>query len=188
MNQKRLIITSIISIILVSVLFIGSTYSVYTSKAPNEEINSYKTGNLNIEVIGDETPIENILPTSEEESDKLKPYRISIKNLGTVSYKFNVILEETTSSNKINHEYIMTKLGTLEAKALSECENNIIKSDIIILPNETIDIDVRIWINDNVPNTEMNKSFFAKIKIEGEATQSKNMNNNELLINPLMES
>lgn len=176
MQQKRLVITSLISVILVSILFIGNTYSIYTSKAPDEEVNVYKTGNLDIEVIGDSIPIENILPTNDENSNKITPYRITVKNNGTVAYKFNVILEETTSSNKINHQYIMTKVGVLDAVALSDCEDNIIKKDVIIFPGTVVDIDIRVWISDNVPNTEMNKSFFAKIKIDGVATQGTNVN------------
>ena len=184
MNQKRLIITSLISIILVSVLFIGSTYSVFTTTSPDEEINSYKTGNLDIEVTGADQPIENILPTSIEKSDEINPYRISIKNIGTVPYIFNIILEETTSTNQINHKYIMTKVGVLDPISLEECDNNIIKRNIIILPNETVDVDIRVWISDKIPNTEMKKSFFSKIRIAGEATQKTTKKDNEILINP----
>ncbi len=185
MNQKRLIITGLISIILVSFLYIENTYSVYTSKAPDEETNVYKTGNLDIEIIGTEKTINNILPTNNENSNKLIPYRISVINKGTVPYKFNVILEETTSSNKINNQYIMTKVGSLDIISLDKCQNNILKKDIIALPNTTTDIDIRVWITDKVPNTEMNKSFFAKIKIDGVATQINSTKiDNSSLINP----
>ena len=187
MDRKRLIITSLISIVLISSLYINKTYSVYTTESPDEEINIYKTGNLDIEVIGNNKPIENILPTSIEESDKLPPYRLIVTNKGTVSYKFNIILEETTSSNKIDNKYIMTKVGKFEPKPLSECENNILKKDIIIEPNESANIDVRVWITDKVPNTEMKKSFFSKIKVEGIATKKSSNIDNDKLTNPIPE-
>ena len=44
MDRKRLIITSLISIVLISSLYINKTYSVYTTESPDEEINIYKTG------------------------------------------------------------------------------------------------------------------------------------------------
>ena len=47
-SKKRLIITSVISIILVSILFIGSTYSIFTSTDVDQESNVYQTGNLSI--------------------------------------------------------------------------------------------------------------------------------------------
>ena len=57
------------------------------------------------------------------------------------------------------------------------------------MPEETIDIDIRVWIANTISNTEMNKSFFAKIKVEGSAIQKKNIKyDNSNLINPLIES
>lgn len=185
MNPKRLIITSTISLILVSILFIGSTYSVFTTTSPDEEINNYKTGNLNIEVIGDETTIKNISPTKDKDSNKLEPYHLTIKNNGTVPYKCNISLVETTTTDKIDNKYIMTKVGKLDSISLNDCKDNIIKKDIIIESGQTQEIDIRIWISDRVPNTEINKSFFAKIKVDGEATKTNNIKiDNSSLINP----
>ena len=187
MNQKRLIIASFLSIILVATLFIQKTQSIYTTTAPDEEVNTYKTGVLDIEVVGDTNPIENILPTSIENSNKLSPYRITVKNKGTVTYQFNLILDETTSSNKIDNQYIITKIGSLDPKPLNECKNNILKENILVAPNTSVDIDVRIWITDKVPNTEMNKSFFSKLKIEGAATNSTSSIDNTALVLPIEE-
>ena len=182
MNRKRLITVSFLSIILVATLYIQKTQSIYTTTAPDEEVNTYKTGVLDIEVIGDTTPIENILPTSIENSNKLTPYRITVINKGTVTYQFNLILEETTSSNKIDNQYIITKVGSLDPKPLNECKNNILKENILVAPNTSVDIDVRIWITDKVPNTEMNKSFFSKLKIVGEATNNTTSIDNSNLV------
>ena len=168
MSKKRLIITSMISIILVSILFIGSTYSIYTTTAPNEEINKYQTGNLQIEVVGDDKAIDNIIPTAVSDADKLLPYHVTVKNNGTVPYQFDILLDETTSSNEMDHQYIFTKVGKLDAITLKDC-NNILKKDIIVMPMDSVDIDIRIWLSDEIPNTEINKSFFAKIKVNGQA-------------------
>ena len=43
-----------------------------------------------------------------------------------VSYMFDVILEDTIASHAIDYQYIMTKVGHLESKSLSNCENNIL--------------------------------------------------------------
>ena len=186
--NKRILITSAISIILVSILYIGNTYSVFTTTSPDEEVNTYKTGNLDIEVIENNTTISNISPIKTEDSNKLEPYRITVKNKGTTAYQFNVVLDETTSSDSINHKYIMTKVGKLEPINLAETENNIIKENIILLPDEEVSIDIRVWISDRITNSEMNKSFFAKIKIDGSATQTKNRKtDNSSLMNPKEE-
>lgn len=48
MNKNRLIITSVISIVLVFLLMMGNTYSLFTSRDVDEELNVYTTGNLDI--------------------------------------------------------------------------------------------------------------------------------------------
>ena len=188
MNRQRLIITSLISIVLIGVLYIDKTYSVYTTESPDQEINVYKTGNLDIEITGNDKPIKDILPTSLEESDKLPPYNLIVKNNGTVAYKFNVILDETTSNNKIDNKYIMTKVGKFDTKKLSECKDNIIIKDVIVEPGEVLNIDVRVWVTDEVPNTEMKKSFFSKLKVEGVATKKSSNLDIDKLVNPLHDT
>lgn len=190
MRQKRLIITSAISVILVSILFINGTYSVFTTTSVDEEVNTYQTGNLDIEIINEEDGvISNVMPTSLENSDYLSPYRIGVKNNGSVAYQFHIILDETTSSDKIDSKYIMTRVGVLDAKSLKSCGNNVLIDGVVVLPGETVFVDVRVWISDEVPNTEMNKSFFAKLKIDGEAIYSKNTDvDNDQLVNPIKSS
>ena len=190
MNKKRLILTSVLSIFLSAILLIGSTYSIFTSQEIDETANVYKTGNL--EIAYDDTASSNIvfnnaIPMSEEEADGITPYRITITNNGNVPYQFDVILTDTTSStdNTINYDYIMTKVGYLDTKPLSECTNNIIKEDVILLAGESVDIDIRVWISDTVSNSELGKSFYAKLTIDGQAVynDSKEINNDILSLN-----
>ena len=176
MSKVRLIITSIISIVLVSILLLGSTYSIFTSEEISEDANVYTTGNLNItyKLDSSNVKITDVTPMTEEEADSVKPYRITVTNNGNVPYKFNVILSDTTASNVIDYDYIMTKVGYLEPESLADCTNNIIKEDVILPAGESVDIDVRVWISDTIKNTEMNKSFFAKLKVDGIAIYDKN--------------
>ena len=171
MIKNRLIIASIISIICVSLLLVSSTYAIFTTTEVDDTMNVYKTGNLDItyEVSESSVKFTDVIPKSLEEADAITPYRITVINNGNVAYMFNLYLTDTTSNstNTINYDYVMTKVGYLEPKALSECENNIIKKDIIILPNTSVDIDVRLWISDSIPNSEMGKSFYAKLAIDG---------------------
>lgn len=134
MNNKRLIISSTISILLVSILLIGSTYSIFTSTEIDEKENVCTTGNLVVDYMpsSDNVIMEDTTPMSIYQSIKIKPYRITITNNGNVAYKINIILNDTTASEKINYQYIMTQVGKLEPKLLSECSDNVLKSDIII--------------------------------------------------------
>ena len=175
-EKRRLIIVSVFSIFLVSILLIGSTYSVFTTRDIDENLNVYKTGNLDITYTVSEDNIQftNSAPMSEEAANDVTPYRITITNNGTVPYQFDVILEDTTASNAIDYQYIMTKVGRLEAKTLESCTDNVVKEDVVILPNSSVDIDVRVWVSDQISNTEMGNSFFAKLKIDGIAVYNDN--------------
>ena len=189
-HQKRLIFTSVLSILLVSILLIGSTYSIFNSTDIDEEKNVYKTANLDITYTLDNGNVilDNPNPMKEDEIFNLTPYRLTITNTGNVPYLFQVILDPTTAANEINHKYIMTKVGELEAKPLSSCEENIIKKDVIVPAGKSVPIDVRVWISDQIQNTEMGKSFYAKLKIDGVAVYEENqeIDNTKLTVTRLL--
>lgn len=176
MNKKRLIITSLISIFLVVILMLGSTYSIFTTTDTDEELNVYSTGNLDITytLSSDSISLTESIPISEEEANSIVPYTITVTNNGTVPYMFDLILEDSTSTDVIDYQYIMTKVGKIAAKPLSSCTNNIIKEDIIILAGESVVIDVKVYISDTMKNTEIGKSFFAKLKVDGIAIYNNN--------------
>lgn len=185
LNRTRLIVTSVISVVLVAVLMLGSTYSIFTSSDVDESANVYTTGNLDVTytLSEDNIKIESIVPMKEEESINVVPYRIIVTNNGNVPYMFDVILNDTTAGNVIDYKYIMTSVGKLEAKALSECVDNVIKEDVIVPANNSVIIDVRIWLSDKLQNTEIGKSFYAKLSIDGLAVYDEfNDIDNKMLI------
>ena len=75
MNKKRLIITSLLSIFLVTILLIQSTYSIFTTTEIDENSNIYTTGDLNITYKVSTTSIQftDITPMTEEEADSVIP-------------------------------------------------------------------------------------------------------------------
>lgn len=187
MNKKRLIITSLISIILVAILMLESTYSLFSFSEDKEslETNVYTTGNLDVTyTVSDETvKLEKSTPITIEQSITIKPYRVTVTNTGTVPYMFDLLLNNTTATDEIDSHYIMTQVGKIEPKTLESCENNIIKEDIIVPAGESVDVDVKVWISDTVQNTEIGKSFFAKLEVDGLAIYNEFEEiNNDILI------
>lgn len=183
--KKRLIISSLISIILVITLMLGSTYSLFTLSEDTSSLenNVYETGNLLVEVNESGISLSNSTPISEEVAMGVDPYRITVTNKGTVSYSFNLILEDTTSTSVIDYQYIKVKVGKLDNITLNSCDSNIIKKDIIVLPGKGVNIDVRVWLSDDIKNTEINKSFYAKLKVDGVAIYNDNTDiDNSILI------
>ena len=178
LSNTRFIILSILSIILVSTLLLGSTYSLFKSSNVDEDLHVYKTGVLDITytLSDDNVTFTSKNPTSLEDSEYVNPYRIIVTNTGSVDYKFNVLLVNTTASDAIDNQYIMTRVGKLDAIKLSECTNNIVKSDIVVPAGDQAIIDVRVWLSDTVQNTEIGKSFYAKLSIDGLAVYNDNDN------------
>ncbi len=193
MNKKRLIVTSVISIILVSILFIGTTYSIFTSSDIDETENVYTLGNLNVTYTmgSDNVTISDGTPISVEDSVSVKPYRIHIENTGNVAYQFDVILVDSTAGSVINYQYIMAQVGKLEPVVLSNCTettvdsmaSRIVKEGVVVPAGGSADVDVRVWLSDSVQNTEVNKSFYAKLAISGVAVyeESNDIDNSVLI-------
>ena len=186
-SKTRLIIVSLISIVMVLVLFIGSTYSVFTSSSVDDDVNIYKTGVLDVTYTLSE---ENISFTtdmivSDDEVLAMKPYRITVSNVGNVPYKFDLKLIDTTATNVIDSKYIITKIGQLESKALVDCRDNIIKEGIVVPANDSAIIDIRIYLSEDIQNSEIGKSFYAKLSVDGVAVYSDNEEiDNSLLVAP----
>ena len=186
MENKRLYITIIISVVLVSILFISNTYSIFTSENADPNSNVYTTGNLDIsyEIENDDVKFTDSNPISSDDVSNITPYRIKIINSGNVSYKFNVILEDTTATEVINYKYIMVKVGKYDAIALSDTHDNIIREGVVVKANSSVIVDVKVYISDKISNSEVGKNFSAKLSINGVAiATSSDVDNSKLMSN-----
>lgn len=170
-SKVRLVVTGVISIVLVSVLMLGSTYSLFTTSNVDEDLNVYKTGNLDVTytLSSDNIKLTDSTPTSLDDSVYIEPYRITINNSGNVPYMFDILLTDSTATDVINYEYIMTQVGKLDVRRLSDCTDSIIKEDVIVPAGESVDVDVRVFLSDDIKNTELGKSFYAKLSVDGVA-------------------
>ena len=168
MNKKIMYIT--ISIFLVILVLFSSTYALLF-KSDETDKQSYATGMLEItsETTNNSVTLSNNLPMSDSEGANTTPYTFKITNIGNLSYKFNVMLLSTTTSNQIESQYIKIKVNDNSPVKLSDLTNGIILSDITLKPGKSIEVSLRVWLDENTLNTEIGKSFNAKVTTEGEA-------------------
>ncbi len=168
MNKKIMYIT--ISIFLVILVLFSSTYALLF-KSDETDKQSYATGMLEItsETTNNSVTLSNNLPMSDSDGANTTPYTFKITNIGNLSYKFNVMLLSTTTSNQIESQYIKIKVNDNIPVKLSDLTNGIILSDITLKPGKSIEVSLRVWLDENTPNTEIGKSFNAKVTTEGEA-------------------
>ena len=171
MNRKVIIL--VISIIVVLIILSTTTYALFFRKDKLDNTESYTAGILDIviendeEGLGETLNLTNSLPITDEEGKKSTPYKFKITNKGNLSYTFDLLLNNTTTSNQINADYIKIMVDNNEPVSLSNLDNNIIASDLTLNPGESKIISIRIWLDINTPNSEIGKIFSAKIVSEG---------------------
>lgn len=185
MNNRRLIITSLVSIILVCVLFIGNTFSILSVVEVDENINYYTTGNLDItyEVSDKEVVLNNSYPLKYEDAMKLDPYRITVYNKGNIDYEFRLLLLDETETNSIDYKYINVQVGNNDFISFDSVTDGIIKDRIVIKGGDSVDIDIFVWIDENISNSEIGKGFYAKVAIDGFAISNGVSSNQNLIYN-----
>ncbi len=172
MKNKNIIKISIIifSILLVLVALITTTQAYFNRDNYANNPTEYQTGLLSIEAASKSNSISlsNTLPMSDTDGEKSTPYVFTIRNNGTVDYKFNVKLL-STSDNTFSPEYIKLIVDNEEAKTLSALTDSIIKKDLVLPAGETVDITLRVWLSLTTPNTQIGKTFNSKIVIDGQS-------------------
>ena len=168
--MKKKILFLIISIFLVILILFSSSYALLF-KVDETDKQSYTTGILDItsESLSGSVTINNQLPISDSDGENSTPYIFRITNKGNLSYKFNIMLLSTTTDNQIEAQYIKVKVNEDEPIKLNSLTNGIILSDITLKPTEYIDVTLRVWLDINTPNTQIGKTFNAKITTEGQA-------------------
>ena len=187
--MKKKIIFITISIFLVILILFSSTYALLF-KTDETDKQSYTTGILSItsEAIGNSVTLNNSLPMTDSDGENSTPYIFRITNTGNLSYKFNVMLLSTTTDNQIGSEYIKLKVNDNTIVKLNSLTNGVILSDITLKPEEYIDVTLRVWLDENTPNTEIGKTFNAKITTEGQAVYTVSQAKETLTMLGLTES
>lgn len=181
MKHKKFIVTGVIvlAVVLIISALSNSTYALFSSDDYGANPNVYSTGTLSIEAKSKSEVISlnNVLPMSDKEGKESTPYVFTIKNTGTVGYKFNVKLLSTgNSSTSFSPSYIKLQIDEGDVTTLSDLTSSKIKEDVVLAAGENIDISIRIWLDEETPNSEIGKSFNSKIVIDGQSVYTAGTN------------
>ncbi len=164
LNKKNYIL--LIAIIFVAVSLSGTTYSLFIKVDDTNQFN-YKTGILDLE-FQEENVIElpEAFPVSDTKGMSYEPYTLSIKNIGSIAYIFDLKVSDNDDNKLINSKYIKVQLGDNLPITLQN-SNNTLKKNIILYPGETIKFKIKMWLDINTPNTELGKQFNATLITSG---------------------
>ena len=173
-KKKESIILSIILLCLI-LIAVGMSYAFLKTSFFGAKTSVLKVGSLSLvldETSGNAITVEDGTPMYDSEGVKQDNYfTFALKNNGVIDSAYTIYLEDQPLDNgdiRVGQSYVHYNLekdrSVLPAKAL-EGDQAIDKG--IIKKNQTINYKMRLWFANDIPQSEENKVFKAKLNIVG---------------------
>ena len=167
-RNKKLLLSLLVLVLLVS---IGKeTYALFTNEV-SSIVQSYGTGTIKISYSNTTIILDNAYPMTDTDGMSQSDSTITITNIGTLAYKFNVILDPSSDST-ISSDLIRVSMDGENPAALST-DSNIIIRDVILNPGSSRTFTIKLWINSNTSSSDiLNKKFSASLTSTGIAVRN----------------
>ena len=173
-KKKESIILSVILLCLI-LIAVGMSYAFLKTSFFGAKTSVLKVGSLSLvldETSGNAITVEDGTPMYDSEGVKQDNYfTFALKNNGVIDSAYTIYLEDQPLDNgdiRVGQSYVHYNLekdsSVLPAKAL-EGDQTIDKG--IIKKNQTINYKMRLWFANDIPQSEENKVFKAKLNIVG---------------------
>ena len=185
-KKKESIILSIILLCLI-LIAVGMSYAFLKTSFFGAKTSVLKVGSLSLvldETSGNAITVEDGTPMYDSEGVKQDNYfTFALKNNGVIDSAYTIYLEDQPLDNgdiRVGQSYVHYNLekdsSVLPAKAL-EGDQAIDKG--IIKKNQTINYKMRLWFANDIPQSEENKVFKAKLNIVGSQNTKMMATNND---------
>ena len=172
--KRESIILSVILLCLI-LIAVGMSYAFLKTSFFGTKTSVLKVGSLSLvldETSGNAITVEDGTPMYDSEGVKQDNYfTFALKNNGVIDSAYTIYLEDQPLDNgdiRVGQSYVHYNLekdsSVLPAKAL-EGDQAIDKG--IIKKNQTINYKMRLWFANDIPQSEENKVFKAKLNIVG---------------------
>ncbi len=165
-------------IMLSIVLLMGTSYALLRSSHQGENTYTMNVGTLQVTFVDSATnalTLENAFPMTDDEGmSETKELTFTVKNTGTVTAKYSVYIEETSTSPEFKSviRYISNKNNTGYNSPKTLASDKYIDSESYLTVSETATYKVKAWISDAADSTYMNKTFTARIVVSSEQTKT----------------
>ena len=176
-RNKKLLLSLLVLVLLVS---IGKeTYALFTNEV-SSIVQSYGTGTLKLSYSNTSINLDNAYPMTDTDGMSQSDSTITITNIGTLAYKFNVILDPSSNST-ISSDLIRVSMDGENPATLST-DSNIIIRDVILNPGSSRTFTIKLWINSNTSSSDiLNKKFSASLTSSGIAVKNMEDSNGTVL-------
>lgn len=186
-NRKELfkhqtILTAILVIAVVITTF-GGSYAWFNSQIMKDEYNVFKEEDFELSYVANDSGYGDILslvgqePMSDSDANNLKPYRFNVTNVGSKEKYFklkidldqSIIEEDGCVKNLLATSYIKFKIDNQQPQVLGNFaakDYQIYLSPESIMPGSSEIHELRIWVDENAPQSIKNKHFHATVAVE----------------------
>ena len=192
LNKKHKIVLIVIGIFIITSITIGISYSYWQITKKQTNANLINTGcfEVTFEETGSDIVLTNTFPITDEEGLALTPYKFKIKNICSIDAEYYVTLNSFGETNTLLNENAIKYAFDLSSKTIYAKKilglapentntsnidlDNLIKSYYLkggyLRVGEEKEFSLYLWIDQNAPMSEMNKTFTSKIYITSVAT------------------
>ena len=182
MKDRKMLLIVLAMVLIVS---IGKeTYALFTNEV-SSVVQSYSTGTLKLSYSSDSISLNNAYPLSDIEGMNQDECTITITNIGTLAYKFNVVIEPSSDST-ISTSLIRVSIDDEDSATLS-LDGNIIIRDVILNPGSSRTFTIKLWISDSASSSDvLNKKFSAGLTSTGIAIKDIEDSDGTVLTTPTL--
>ena len=173
--------------LLVILLLLGITYALFSYLKLGERTSSVTTGTLIMDIddsMGEAIHVQNAYPVTDAVGKESTPYKFKVTNKGTVDANYELKLisdidaihkcgcnKKETIAKSIKYEY---KKVTKDSSTISDIKflsnrNDWSETSLetgFIKAGESINYELRLWIDEDTESTEANKHLHAKVEVE----------------------
>ena len=171
---KRQLTLTLISILAVTLISIGSTFAMFTVSSKSAEYNVVKTGTLNIDFSSSSSTIglDGALPMSDSDGLSQTGNTFTITNTGSLTANYSVSLQDDTdminqdgcSDKQLDKDFIKYSIDNSAAKLLSGSTDLLISG--ALKSGETKTFTLKVWIRDDATNEVLGKHYHGKIVVD----------------------
>ena len=180
-----------LSVFVMVIGILGVSYALFMKVDQSEE-QTVQSGSLIMQLSaydGSTVITDNNTPIDDNEGLLSKGYSFSVTNNGTLPITYYIALYDNpddTSTNKVNYNYIKVSLdngtpftlGSITAK--DSAGRSILKQDISLAPDKYDTHNIKIWLDEDTPESEIGKTISLKIYAYGEVCEDGECNGGTL--------
>ena len=176
-KKTKIMILSVVALVLVT---IGITYAYWLVTKSQAGENTISSGCLDITLEGqNDITLSNQFPMSDADGIKLTPYEFTVTNNCSTSVDYQIALEAIGDASTALSDSALKVALNDDVRLYSEynngtpTQNSAYESRILNYARlsgkgsegSSVSFELRIWIDEDAPISEMNKTFRSKISV-----------------------